>query len=432
MRLPVAIFSVTLLGLSAAAAAPAQRILDRVERFLENQVLPRLDAATAPGGPGASGALPGAFPGAIPQNNSKPVAAEAGYFGVVADDTDTANRGARITGLRSGGPAEVAGLRNGDMIYALNGRAVRSLDQMGQALAGLPVGSRVEVYFERDMKRMAATVTLSQRPADPGAAPNPNPTPALPPQDPVRAARPAYPNTPPVLGVRAVTIPDAARLGYALFARRGAVLTSIEAGSVADRAGLSLGAVIVSLNGAAINDPADLSTVMKTARWGDEATIDFYRGDRLLRQKIVLVPQGSVVPEDRPLILGPKINEFPLPAPTDPSRVPPPDPRPTSELPPALPTPTLPTPPAPPKANPPLPGVEAHVPPSIDELERTITLPKPAIPANPPAPNLVEVPRPDRVRQQISAIEEQLARLKAESAQLEARLAELRKQLDDE
>jgi hypothetical protein len=304
---------------------------------------------------------------------------------------------------------------------------------MGQALAGLPVGSRVEVYFERDMKRMAATVTLGQRPADPGPAPkpNPNPTPALPPQDPVRVARPAFPNTPPVLGVRAVTIPDAARLGYALFARRGAVLTSIEAGSVADRAGLSLGAVIVSLNGSAINDPADLSTVMKTARWGDEATIDFYRGDRLLRQKIVLVPQGSVVPEDRPLILGPKINEFPLPAPstpTDPSRVPPPDPRPT-ELPPALPTPTLPTPPAPPKANPPLPGVEAPVPPSIDELERTITLPKP--PANPAPPNLVEVPKEERVRQQISAIEEQLQRLKAESAQLEARLAELRKQLDD-
>ena len=72
-----------------------------------------------------------------------------------------------------GGPAEEAGLRagapalgqDGDVIVAIEGRAVTEPDDVAQAIEGKRPGDRVSVTVLRDGDEREITVTLGKRPA---------------------------------------------------------------------------------------------------------------------------------------------------------------------------------------------------------------------------------------------------------------------------
>jgi serine protease Do len=54
-----------------------------------------------------------------------------------------------IVSLKPGGPADVAGLRRGDIVVTVNGQPVASVDGIFRILAEWPVGKAIAVSYLR-------------------------------------------------------------------------------------------------------------------------------------------------------------------------------------------------------------------------------------------------------------------------------------------
>jgi hypothetical protein len=85
------------------------------------------------------------------------------YLGSVPDMSAGDSPGLRLSGIRPGSPAEAAGLRAGDVIVALGGRAVKDLYTYSDALYAHQPGDRVDIVFLRDGERRTVAATLGRR-----------------------------------------------------------------------------------------------------------------------------------------------------------------------------------------------------------------------------------------------------------------------------
>ena len=74
-------------------------------------------------------------------------------------------RGAVIADVAPGNPAERSGLRQGDVILALNGEAVENGRQLSLRVAQIPPGSHARLTILRGGERRDLNVTLAQMPA---------------------------------------------------------------------------------------------------------------------------------------------------------------------------------------------------------------------------------------------------------------------------
>jgi S1-C subfamily serine protease len=92
---------------------------------------------------------------------------ERGWIGVVARDAergDGAAAAAVIERVQRGGPAEKAGLRAGDAVTAMNGKAIADATELINETAMLAPGSRAELKLVRRGKPMDLVVELGLRP----------------------------------------------------------------------------------------------------------------------------------------------------------------------------------------------------------------------------------------------------------------------------
>jgi len=72
--------------------------------------------------------------------------------------------GVLIRGVESGGPAENAGLKAGDVVTRINETEIKDQKDLLRAIAGKPPGSQVTVDLLRQGKAQSLTVTLTERP----------------------------------------------------------------------------------------------------------------------------------------------------------------------------------------------------------------------------------------------------------------------------
>ena len=95
-----------------------------------------------------------------------------GYLGLQPDDMTSAERdalgiegnaGILLSIVFEGSPAAAAGLREGDVIIAINGEAVVSQRQAQLVVAGTSPGDAVEVIGIRDGQRFTTTVIATER-----------------------------------------------------------------------------------------------------------------------------------------------------------------------------------------------------------------------------------------------------------------------------
>src|SRR3954447_22510583 len=84
------------------------------------------------------------------------------YLGVELGD---AAHGASIGTVRQGGPADDAGVRSGDVIVAIDGKAIASGDDAVSAIDAARPGDHLKLTIERDGQRRTIEVTLGTRPS---------------------------------------------------------------------------------------------------------------------------------------------------------------------------------------------------------------------------------------------------------------------------
>lgn len=201
--------------------------------------------------------------------------------------------GAYVTEITAGGPAEKSGIRAGDVIVEFDGERVRSAAELERLIRETPAGRAVKVALVRAGKRMDVTVTTE-------ASPNVRDFPFELPQfrdRPLEPLRPyqMYPERPFTLPPRAEggfvfpgPIPLTPRLGIGVQdltpqlaeyfrTKEGVLVSSVDGGSPASRAGLKAGDIITSIDGRAVGRADEVRGALRAKRPGDKVTLGILR-----------------------------------------------------------------------------------------------------------------------------------------------------------
>jgi hypothetical protein len=119
------------------------------------------------------------------------------------------------------------------------------------------------------------------------------------------------------LGIRLGPVTEAVVREQRLAVRRGAVITAIEQGSAADRAGLPIGAVIVALDGRRVDHPDDLVQAVQASRPGTDVELTYYDRNKLARKKVHLAAIAPAGLSEGPADANPPpvVQPAPIPAP---------------------------------------------------------------------------------------------------------------------
>jgi len=97
------------------------------------------------------------------------------FLGVRSENLDVAkaagrsvavDRGAFVTNVVSGSPADVAGLRTGDVVVRIDNKAVDSAAQLGSVVRQYRPGDKVTVVVNRDGTELSVEATLSEGPTN--------------------------------------------------------------------------------------------------------------------------------------------------------------------------------------------------------------------------------------------------------------------------
>ena len=99
-------------------------------------------------------------------DHPRPQQTMAGGYGAwlgTIPDMSSSPGGVRLTGVREGGPAQVAGIRGGDIIVQIGKFAVKDLYDMTEALRSFKPGDVATVAVMRDGERAEMTVTFGKR-----------------------------------------------------------------------------------------------------------------------------------------------------------------------------------------------------------------------------------------------------------------------------
>jgi S1-C subfamily serine protease len=185
-----------------------------------------------------------------------------GYLGVNIEDA--AGQGARVTGVIKDSPAESVGIVKGDVIKAVNGKAVSSTEELIKAVGSRSVGDQIEVTYAREGAPTTVKVTLAERPKaemDDVA-------------DPVEIEWIKLPESSPKprLGVYIETVDN------------GVGITEVTEGSLAESAGLKTGDIITSFNGTAVSSPKELVDEVQNSPAGEDVAVEFMRdGEKMTK-----------------------------------------------------------------------------------------------------------------------------------------------------
>ena len=85
------------------------------------------------------------------------------YLGTIPDYAESDIKGVKLSGVGKGGPAEVAGIRSGDIVVELAGRKIENIYDYTYAIEALKIGQTVNVVVKRDQERIKLQVTPGSR-----------------------------------------------------------------------------------------------------------------------------------------------------------------------------------------------------------------------------------------------------------------------------
>lgn len=237
----------------------------------------------------AAAAKPPAPPKPKPEPEPKPTTA---FLGVGHIDNEA---GALVTTVHPGSPAAVAGMKEDDLIVAVNGTKVNS-ESLGGAVTGHAPGTTITLEYMRGGKKAKAEVKLVDRDAFFAA----------------RSRKDSAEKEPGHI-VLGVTVEED---GEGLFAFQ------VEDGFTGKAAGVQKGDRITGVNGKAVKTLDELEALLKKIRSGQEVSLRLVRGEETIDVVVVgssdkggakLVSSKSTKAEAKPVKPAPEKKKDPPP-----------------------------------------------------------------------------------------------------------------------
>ncbi|MGB7264783.1 MAG: Do family serine endopeptidase [Terracidiphilus sp.] len=170
--------------------------------------------------------------------------------------------GVLVQEVQPGGPADKAGLKQGDIITTIDGRNIKDGDDLVNEIASRRPGSTIRLGFLRDGKQQDATVTIGDR--DKVFADLNNPQPENNPENAAGAGEAKL-----GLVVHEITPAMAAKLHTP-----GVLIDSVRTGSFADLQGLEPGLVITRVNRQPTPNKDQFDAVVSKLKTGDDVVFE--------------------------------------------------------------------------------------------------------------------------------------------------------------
>jgi serine protease Do len=186
------------------------------------------------------------------------------------------DHGVIVKEVSKGGPSEKAGLKPDDIITAINGKAIRTSDDLMAKVADTPVGDNLNVTVDREGKTMDLRVVTQDRAV-------------------------LYKDRPEIVGElnspaegKAEPVAAAAKFGISLREasadersmtpdKRGVVIAHVEPDSFAEDIGIQERDIIVAINRRAVNSTEDVRGVAQGLHAGDAVTFHIFRAEPVTR-----------------------------------------------------------------------------------------------------------------------------------------------------
>jgi serine protease Do len=161
-----------------------------------------------------------------------------------------ARAGVLVGDVTANSPAAKAGLRAGDVIVTFGDKAVSTPQELQVVVEQTPIGQEQTIGVIRDGKRLGLKVNPSEAPHGDNAAGGP------------QGDRSQQPSRLEKLGIEAQNLTPELAKQLQTKVEQGVVVTDVQAGSPAERAGLTPGAVIVEAGRKPVRTVDDLAEVL--------------------------------------------------------------------------------------------------------------------------------------------------------------------------
>ena len=201
-----------------------------------------------------------------------------GYLGLLPQDIDESlakamnlktTDGSLVGDVTSGGPADKAGVKRGDIISSFNGTKITGSTQLRNLVAEAKPGSSVKLELLRDGKQNEVTVNLGERPKNLTASRGEG-------DDESGDSDEQQSSQKLGLSVQSLTPDLAKELKYE--GDHGVLIANVTAGSAAEDAGMQRGDLIKEVNKKEISSVGDFNKAVKNINKGDTAAFLVRRG----------------------------------------------------------------------------------------------------------------------------------------------------------
>lgn len=155
-------------------------------------------------------------------------------------------QGALVTQVHDKGPADKAGLKQSDIILAINGREIRNAEELRFRIATIPLGDTAQISVQRGHQKEILIFTAS-------------PPPETPARDPVTVS-----GNNPLSGATVVNVSPAVIEDFGLRGMTdGVVVQDVKAGTAAERLGLRAGDGIVAIGNHKVGESRRIQSIIE-------------------------------------------------------------------------------------------------------------------------------------------------------------------------
>jgi len=167
--------------------------------------------------------------------------------------------GALVSDVVSGGPADKAGIKRGDVVLRFDDKTIRGTRDLPFVVASTPIGKTVEMEIMRGNQRMNLQIKTEELKEE---------------AEEETPAEEAGPN----LGMEVQEITPEMAKNYNLSRTSGVIIVDVESGSPAGEAGLTPGDIIVEIEKKPIKDLETLNNMLAGVKAGDTILFLIDRG----------------------------------------------------------------------------------------------------------------------------------------------------------
>jgi len=173
--------------------------------------------------------------------------------GMVKQFKLSSRKGAVVASVEEGGPADKAGIKQYDVIVAINGQAVENETDLRFKIADVQPGQKATIKIIRDGKEMTLTATVEELETGEEAG--------------------TTPSTDKDIGLSVTPLTAGLARRYGLRTTEGLVITQVREYSEAARKGLEAGMVILEVNRKKVATVRDFEAILKNTASGDEVIL---------------------------------------------------------------------------------------------------------------------------------------------------------------